>query len=77
MLGVEILINFDLAASAMLKINPLGVCIFVSCSSPVTGFLKLSSCTSMIPGTEKLFFLSSILAINLQTAAQVYTCRSV
>jgi hypothetical protein len=31
-------------------------CIFVSCSSPLTGFVKLSVCTSIIPGTEKLLF---------------------
>jgi hypothetical protein len=43
--------------------NPFGNCIFVSCSSPVTGFVKLSICTSMTPGTEKLLFFPSMFAL--------------
>jgi hypothetical protein len=35
----------------------------VSCSSPVTGFLKLSTSTFTRPGTEKQLFLPSILAL--------------
>jgi hypothetical protein len=56
-----ILITLVLAASASFQIKPLGNCILVSCSSPVTGLTKLSDGTSMIPGTEKLLFLPSIL----------------
>jgi hypothetical protein len=51
-----------LAASASFQIKPFGNCIFVSCSSPVTGFLKLSTFTSTIPGTEKLLFFPSMFA---------------
>ena len=49
-------IIFDFAASASFQTSPFGSCIFVSWSSPVTGFAKLSVCTSRIPGTEKLLF---------------------
>jgi hypothetical protein len=51
------------AASASLQTIPFGNCIFVSCSSPVTGFLKLSTSTFTRPGTEKLLFFPSMLAL--------------
>jgi hypothetical protein len=54
---------FVFAASASFQINPFGSCIFVSCSSPVTGFLKLSTSTFTIPGTEKLLLFPSILTL--------------
>jgi len=56
-------IILDLAASASFQVIPFGNCIFVSCSSPVTGFLKLSISTFTSLVTEKLLFLPSILAL--------------
>src|SRR5512143_2627233 len=59
-LGVDIFINFDLQASASWNMKPFGSWIFVSCSSPVTGFLNDSTSTSSTTGTEKLLFFPSI-----------------
>jgi hypothetical protein len=47
-------ITFDFAASASFQINPFGICVFVSYSSPVTGFVKLSVSTLIMPGTENI-----------------------
>jgi hypothetical protein len=49
-----------LAASAIFHMNSFGSCIFVSCSSLVTGFIKLSTCTPAISFMEKLVLLPSI-----------------
>jgi hypothetical protein len=53
--------------------KPFGSCIFVSCSSPVTGFVKLSVCTSIIPETEKLvFFLFKLTRISTICGSRKY-----
>lgn len=78
MFGVEILINFDLAASAILKINPL-VIVFLSLALLLSqGFWSFQAVHQRYRERRScLLFLPSILAIMSTNWGSSISCRLV